>query len=165
VTGLAARCRALLSDGREAEQHYSEALGDLEEAGARVDYLHTMLLYGEWLRRANRTQDARSSLRGAFEGFTEIGAAGFAERARLELAATGENVRTVPSSRDAVLTEQETQVAELAMQVATKAEIAERLYLSVHTVDYHLRSVYRKLGVRSRSEFARAYRQQRLNVD
>jgi DNA-binding CsgD family transcriptional regulator len=163
--GLAARCRALLGDGSDAEHHYEKSIRLLEATGAQLDFLHSVLLYGEWLRRCGRSQDARAWLRGAHSGFDEMGAVSLAERARVELAAAGERIGRTRPVGGAALTEQETQVAELAMQLATKAEIAERLYLSVHTVDYHLRNVYRKLGVRSRSEFARAYRQRRPDTE
>jgi DNA-binding CsgD family transcriptional regulator len=157
--GLAARCVALISDGPDAEKSYLESIRYLETAGALLDELHSRLLYGEWLRRSNRIQDARAVLRRASDGFNKIGASGYAERARGELAATGEKLGSARGSQPTRLTPQETHVADLAVQVATKAEIAEKLYLSVHTVDYHLRSIYRKLGVRSRGQLARAYRQ------
>jgi DNA-binding CsgD family transcriptional regulator len=156
--GLAARSRALLSDGPGAEEAHLESIDRLEAAGAPLDEAHSRLLYGEWLRRCNRIQDARGVLRSASEGFNRIGAAGYAERARGELAAAGERVRKARPVQPTTLTPQEAHVADLAVQVATKAEIAERLYLSVHTVDYHLRNIYRKFGVRSRGELARAYR-------
>jgi len=116
------------------------------------------VLYGEWLRRRGRRADARAQLRLALDAFTDIGAQAFAERARAELAAAGQGVPRPPSGKTPLLTAHETRVADLAVQGATKAEMAARLYISANTVDYHLRHVYQKLGVRSRRELARAYR-------
>jgi len=105
-----------------------------------------------------RQTDARAQLRLALDAFTDIGAQAFAERARAELAAAGQRVPRPPSGETPLLTAQETRVADLAVQGTTKAEMAAKLYISANTVDYHLRHVYQKLGVRSRRELARAYK-------
>jgi ATP/maltotriose-dependent transcriptional regulator MalT len=108
------------------------------------------LLYGEWLRRRMRRQDAREELREAHQMLATMGAAGFAERARGELMATGETTRRrVPESASA-LTAQEVQVARLAADGFTNPEIGVKLFLSARTVEWHLRKVYVKLGVNSR---------------
>ena len=112
-----------------------------------------LLVYGEWLRREKRRLEARRHLREAYDQLTAMGAEAFAERARTELEATGEHVQRrdlVPTA----LTPQERQVATLAREGQTNKEIASRLYISAATVDYHLRKVYRKLGVGSRRELA-----------
>jgi DNA-binding CsgD family transcriptional regulator len=109
-------------------------------------------LYGEWLRRERRRLDAREQLRHAHKLFAEFGMEAFAERARVELEATGEHARKrIDETRDD-LTPQETQISRLAADGATNHEIAGRLYISPSTVDYHLRKAFRKLGVKSRHQ-------------
>lgn len=84
--------------------------------------------------------------------FDSFGARAFAERARRELAATGETVRTrAPEAAD-VLTAQESQIARLAAEGGTNPEIGARLFISPRTVEYHLGKVFSKLGVGSRRE-------------
>jgi DNA-binding CsgD family transcriptional regulator len=154
--GLEARCRALLSDGEAADGLYREAIERLSRTRLRPEAARAHLLYGEWLRRENRRADARQQLRAAHEMLTRIGMEAFAERARLELAATGENVRkrTVDTRDD--LTAQERQIARLARDGLSNPEIGARLFLSPRTVEWHLRNVFTKLGIRSRRELAKA---------
>jgi DNA-binding CsgD family transcriptional regulator len=154
--GIAARSRALLSDGETAERLYHEAIERLGRTRLRPELARARLLYGEWLRRENRRVDARAALRAAHDQFTSIGMEAFAERTRKELLATGERVRkrTVETRDD--LTAQERQIAQLARDGLSNPQIGARLFLSPRTVEWHLRKVFAKLGVRSRWELANA---------
>jgi DNA-binding CsgD family transcriptional regulator len=110
------------------------------------------LLYGEWLRRGRRRVDAREQLRAAYDRFSSIGMEAFAERARRELLATGEHVRKRTVETRDHLTAQERQIAGLAGDGLSNQEIAARLFLSQHTVAYHLRKVFSKLEITSRNQ-------------
>jgi DNA-binding CsgD family transcriptional regulator len=150
--GIEAGSRALLSDGAVAEPRYREAIERLARSRGQVHLARARLLYGEWLRREQRRVDAREQLRAAHEMFTAMGAEGFAERARVELLATGETVRkrTVETRDD--LTAQEAQIARLARDGRTNPEIGAQLFISPRTVEWHLRNVFTKLGIQSRRE-------------
>jgi DNA-binding CsgD family transcriptional regulator len=154
--GLAARSRALLSDGAQAEDGYREAISRLDRPQIRVELARAHLLYGEWLRRENRRADARSQLRTAHEMLDAMGLAAFAERARRELAATGETVRARTVGTVTALTAQEAYIARLARDGRTNAEIGAQLFLSVRTVEWHLRKIFIKLGIGSRRELGTA---------
>ncbi len=152
--GVAARSHALLLDGDAADELYREAIERLERTRVAVDLARAHLLYGEWLRREPRRIDARKELRTAYEMFRDFGMEGFAERARIELEATGEHARkrTVDTLSD--LTPQEAQISRLVAEGHTNREIASQLFISPSTVEYHLRKVFRKLGVKSRTQLA-----------
>jgi DNA-binding CsgD family transcriptional regulator len=150
--GVEARSRALLSDGEAAERLYREAIERLGRTRIRVALARAHLLYGEWLRRENRRVDAREQLRIAHQLYSSMGMEGFAERARRELSATGETVRKRTVETPEELTMQEAQIARLAADGHTNPEIGARLFISPRTVEWHLRKVYTKLGVRSRQQ-------------
>ena len=153
--GLQARSQALLSEGENAERLYRESLACLGRTRMRVDLARVHLLYGEWLRRERRRSDAREQLRTAHGMLEGIGAEAFAERARRELRATGERVRKRTVETNGELTAQEAQIARLARDGLSNPEIGIRLFISAHTVQYHLRKVFTKLGITSRSQLNR----------
>jgi DNA-binding CsgD family transcriptional regulator len=150
--GIEARSRALLTEGEAAEPLYRRAIDALERTHFRVELARAHLLYGEWLRRERRRLDAREQLRTAHKLLTEFGMEAFAERARVELEATGEHARKRTDETRDELTPQETTVSRLAADGATNQEIAAQLFISPSTVDYHLRKAFRKLGVKSRHQ-------------
>jgi DNA-binding CsgD family transcriptional regulator len=154
--GTQARSRALLSDGAKAEALYREALERLARDRVVVFFARAQLVYGEWLRREGRRVDARVQLRAAYERFSDMGAEGFTERARRELAATGERVgkRSV-GTRDE-LTAQETQIARLAANGLSNAEIGAQLFISYRTVEWHLKKIFAKLDITSRKQIGEA---------
>jgi DNA-binding CsgD family transcriptional regulator len=154
--GIYARCRALLSDGQDAEDRYREAIGRLSRTGFRPELARAHLLYGEWLRREHRRADARAQLRTAHDMFDAIGMQAFAERARRELQATGETARRRTAGPHGELTPQEAQIARLARAGLSNPEIAAQLFLSPRTVQYHLAKVFSKLEISSRRQLERA---------
>jgi ATP/maltotriose-dependent transcriptional regulator MalT len=150
--GIEARCQALLSSGAEADILYREAIERLSRTQLRPELARAHLVYGEWLRRENRRADAREQLRAAHEMLDEIGMDAFAERARKELAATGETVRRRAADTRDDLTAQERQIARLARDGLSNPEIGARLFLSPRTVEWHLHNVFNKLDIHSRRE-------------
>ncbi|WP_153530439.1 helix-turn-helix transcriptional regulator [Actinomadura macrotermitis] len=152
---VAHRCAALLATGGTAEEHYAEAVRLHLKGGRPFERARTDLLYGEWLRRAQRKADARARLRPALETFERLGARPWAERAAAELRATGAPGPAAPGrSRLDRLTPQELQVVRLAAQGLSNRDIAGQLFLSARTVGYHLYKAYPKLGVAGRGELA-----------
>jgi DNA-binding CsgD family transcriptional regulator/tetratricopeptide (TPR) repeat protein len=154
--GIEARSRALVTRGDTADRSYREAIDRLGHTGLRMELARARLLYGEWLRRERRRVDAREQLRAAHGAFTAMGAEAFAERARRELLATGETVRTRRMETADELTAQEAQIARLAVAGRTNPEIGAELFLSARTVEWHLRKVFTKLGVTSRKQLRSA---------
>jgi DNA-binding CsgD family transcriptional regulator len=152
--GIEARSRALLSDGEAADALYRDAIERLSRTSVRVQLARAHLLYGEWLRRGRRRRDARQQLRTALEMFTSMGTQGFADRSQRELAATGERARKRSVETREDLTPQEAQIARLAGDGLSNAEIGARLFVSQSTVAYHLRNVFSKLHISSRHQLA-----------
>jgi DNA-binding CsgD family transcriptional regulator len=153
--GLLARSRALLAPDSAAEGHFASAVELLGASTMELQEARAHLLYGEWLRRARRHIDARDHLRQAHDMFAAMGAGGFLERARIELSAAGDHVPKHEAGASSDLSPQEAQISELVAQGATNQEIASQLFISQRTVEYHLHKVFRKLGVKSRTQLAR----------
>ncbi|HXV35241.1 MAG TPA: AAA family ATPase [Gaiellaceae bacterium] len=153
---VALHCRALLSDDEgESERLFLAALEAHVEASRPFEHARTELAYGEFLRRVRRRVEARDHLRAALDGFETLGATLWAERARVELRASGQTARKRDPSTRNTLTEQELQIARFVAEGRTNREVAAQLFLSPRTIDFHLRNVYRKLGITSRTALAR----------
>jgi DNA-binding CsgD family transcriptional regulator len=153
--GLEARSRALLTNGPSAEPLYEEAVERLARGRLAPHLARAQLAYGEWLRRENRRLDAREQLRAAHDTFSRIGAEAFAERARRELLATGETARRRTADTKHALTPQEAQIARLARDGLSNADIGAQPFISPRTVQYHLHKVYSKLDITSRNQLGR----------
>ena len=154
--GIEARSRALLSDGEAADGPLSGGDRAAHAHSIRVQLARAHLLYGEWLRRERRRREAREQLRTALEMFTSMGTEGFADRASASWRrpGTGTRKRSVETRDD--LTPQEAQIARLARDGLSNAEIGARLFVSQSTVAYHLRNVFAKLNIASRHQLAQA---------
>jgi DNA-binding NarL/FixJ family response regulator len=152
---LAARCRAQVSSGQASKRHFEEARRLHAAGGQSFEGARTELAYGEFLRRAGERKQARDPLRSALELFDQAGATPWAERARAELRASGESARRRDPSTIDELTPQELQIARFVAEGATNRQVAEQLFLSPRTIDYHLRNIFRKLGITSRSQLGR----------
>jgi DNA-binding CsgD family transcriptional regulator len=154
--GVEARARALLADGADAERWFRTALDHLGRTRVRAEMARTHLLYGEWLRRESRRLNARAELNTAHQLFTSMGMEAFAERAGGELLATGEKLRRGIAETLDDLTPQERHIAQLARDGLSNPEIGARLFLSPRTVEWHMRHVFSKLGIRSRRQLGSA---------
>ncbi|WP_460063034.1 LuxR C-terminal-related transcriptional regulator [Streptomyces sp. YKOK-I1] len=150
--GTLALGRALTADGDDAEKFYQESADLLGQGPLALEQARSRLLFGEWLRRRKRRSDARKQLRAAYESFDAFGAVPYAERARIELLATGEKARRRTEETRSDLTPRERQVASMAVSGLTNGEIATRLFVTASTVEFHLNKVFRKLGVTSRKQ-------------
>ena len=153
----AARCRGLLAPDDEIDRHFLEALAAHDQTPDVFETARTRLTYGGRLRRARQRVRARTQLRAAIAVFDRLGATPWWELARTELAATGETARRRDLSTRDQLTPQELQIALLLASGRTTREAAATLFLSPKTIEYHLRNVYRKLGINSRTELAAAF--------
>jgi ATP/maltotriose-dependent transcriptional regulator MalT len=150
--GVEARSRALVTAGSEAEPLFQESIERLGRTRLRPEVARARLLFGEWLRREGRRVEAREQLRLAEDMLEAIGMEAFAERTRRELLATGEKARRRSDETRADLTAQELQIARLARDGLSNAEIGTQLFLSARTVEWHLRKVFAKLGISSRKQ-------------
>ncbi len=148
--GIQRRCQALLADDADADALYRQAIQHLHRTRLRPEIGRAHLLYGEWLRRSTRRVEARAELQTAYDLFVSMGIHAFAERCRHELLLTGATVRKRTVQSYAELTPQELEVSRLALDGLTNAEIGARLFISVRTVEWHLRKVFTKLGISSR---------------
>ncbi len=156
AVALLVRSKALASAGPEAEAGFRRAIELLGNPKMKFELAKSQLMFGEWLRRQGRRIEARPQLQAAYEELDALGMDDLAERARVEIAASGEHARKRTYETQDDLTPQEAQVARLAAQGARNAEIARRMFISPATVEYHLSKVYRKLGIDSRTKLVRS---------
>ena len=150
VLALAARCRGLSADDQHYAEHFTESLQWHARSPRPFEHARTQLCFGERLRRSKRKAAGRAQLTGALETFVRIGAESWADRARSELEATGRKMTPARGRQTDVLTSQELQIAMAVAEQLTNREIAQRLFVSRKTVEYHLSHIYMKLGVASR---------------
>ncbi|WP_411093355.1 AAA family ATPase [Streptomyces sp. 049-1] len=151
--GIQARSQALLAEGEAADLLYRESIARFGTTRLKVDQARAHLLYGEWLRRERRRNDARQQLGTAHTMLQNMGAKAFADRAGRELrAAGGVTGKSATPARSTSLTAQEGQIARMARDGLSNPEIGSRLFISARTVQYHLRKVFTKLGITSRSQ-------------
>jgi DNA-binding CsgD family transcriptional regulator len=162
---IAARCRGLMADDGAFEAPFEEALRLHRDVEAPFEEGRTLLCLGERLRRARRRADARVHLRAALDTFEALGAVDWAATARGELGVTGETAAPRSGPRSDALTPQELQVALMVASGATNREAGSRLFLSAKTIEAHLGRIYRKLGVRSRTELAALVAHEGLGAD
>jgi ATP/maltotriose-dependent transcriptional regulator MalT len=158
--GIEARSRGLVARAG-SEDHFRDAIAHLERTRVRAELARTRLLYGEWLARGRRLDEARSELTAAYEMFDTMTLEGFAERARSALAAIGTKVPMQRRASRGELTAQETQIARLARDGLSNPEIGAQLFISARTVEWHLRKVFTKLGVSSRGQLRHALADER----
>lgn len=152
---LLARTRCLLAPPDTFSRLFAFAVEECVRFQQPFERARCELHFGERLRRAGRRRDAREPLGRALATFESLSAEPWARRARQELGASGARARRrVDATRDE-LTTQERQVAELVGAGMTNREVAGQLFVTSKTIETHLRHIYRKLQVRSRTELAR----------
>jgi DNA-binding CsgD family transcriptional regulator len=166
AVGVNARTRALLAESAaDAEALYELAIHRLRQTRIRTDLARAQLLYGEWLRRERRRNDAREQLQAAHETFRAMGAASFAERAERELLAAGGRAAVARGMSRTQLTAQEAQIARLARDGLSNSAIGSQLFISPRTVEYHLHKVFSKLDIASRGELVNALPEELQRVE
>jgi DNA-binding CsgD family transcriptional regulator len=148
--GVEARCQALVADDGDAERWHVEAIKQLSQTHNRTELARAQLAFGEWLHRQSRVPEARARLRDAEQMFIDIGMEAFAGRAGRELITAGAKPSTRLVQQRGELTAQEGQIAQLARDGLTNAQIGARLFLSPRTVEWHLHNAFRKLRIDSR---------------
>ena len=147
--------RALTArDHADATAAFERAVGHYRHASRPFDLARAQLAYGEFLRRTNRRVDARTHLRASLDTFTDLGARPLLERATQELRASGETARKRDPSTLLALTPMELKVAELVSTGLSNKDVAAQCWVSPRTVAFHLRNVFTKVGVSSRTELA-----------
>jgi DNA-binding NarL/FixJ family response regulator len=153
---VALHAHALLAvDEQDAERLFQRALAVHADGARPFERARTELAYGEFLRRSRRRVDAREHLQTALDAFETLGALPWAERARVELRASGKTARKRDASTRGDLTAQELQIAQFVAQGLSNREVAAQLFISPRTVAFHLRNIFRKLGISSRTQLAR----------
>jgi DNA-binding CsgD family transcriptional regulator len=152
-----ARCWGLLGDEDAFDEAFAAALSWHAKSPNPFERARTKLVYGERLRRAGRRVEAREQLRSALDTFDRLGATLWSKRASTELRASGERLRRREEQPAQELTPQELQVALMVARGGTNREVAAQLFLSTKTIEFHLRNIYRKLGLRSRTELAHRF--------
>ena len=152
--GVVGRYRGLLSEEQRFDEIFAGAVANHQASEMPFELARTRLCYGQRLRRAGRRVDARAQIRSALATFETLRAVQWIARAERELAGTGEHLRRAPDADRDELTPQELQIARLIAAGATNREVAANFFLSPKTIETHLTRIYRKLGVRSRSELA-----------
>ena len=153
----AERCRGLLAEDDAFARHFEEAVGLHAKAESPFALARTRLCYGERLRRVGQRVAAREELKASLETFDRIGAGPWAERARVELRASGETLRRRESHEAEALTPQELQIALQVAEGKSNKEVGAALFLSHKTVEFHLSRIYRKLDIHSRAELIRLF--------
>jgi DNA-binding NarL/FixJ family response regulator len=146
----------LLRGGDEGLELLREAAETLAQSPARLWRARALVDYGAALRRANRRRDCRAPLRDGLALAEECGATPLAERARRELAASGGRLPPRTGGRFDELTPSELRVAGLAAEGLSNPEIAQRLFVTIKTVEMHLSNAYRKLSISSRRDLPAA---------
>jgi DNA-binding CsgD family transcriptional regulator len=154
--GISLRTLGLLEQGGSGIELLEQAVAQLQRSPARLEHALALLELGAATRRAGRRADARAPLGEALELASACGADAIAVRAHEELVAAGARPRRDPTESRSNLTASELRVARLAAEGMTNREIAQALFLTENTIETHLRSVFRKLEIRSRSQLARA---------